>query len=345
MQLKSLQRQVLDQFVKDVEASNSEERFAIVLIGSAVRRTDNRQSDLDLLLVSDHSLVTPRFHPEPLHVQTMRKDQLLGSLESGDDFVAWSLRFGVPIRGRNYWKSIKDSSQAKVWPKWHRKIPQAARRLAIARSLLKIEDLTSAAEETLYSVGHTARALLLKDKVFPRSKSEMVAQLKQVGWPHLADLLGTLLRNGAERRSLSRTQDYLKKLLLNLDKPAYNKFASLRKKTAEQKNILTIDPLARPAVVGHMRILLMLRKLVDQAAQSNDVHINTVEIRPAWSHEDDDRSRVTMDIQVDTEPERRFIYWEAVSDKVDLIAVSLSPRHRHFVNSSLSILVSCSHVF
>src|SRR5260370_11912249 len=121
MQLKSVHRQVLDEFVNAVEASNQECQFAVVIIGSAVRRTEKSQSDLDLLLVGDRELWIPRFHPQPLHVQMIPKDKFLQRLESGDDFVAWSLRFGVPIRGGKYWKTIKASGQARVWPEWQRK--------------------------------------------------------------------------------------------------------------------------------------------------------------------------------------------------------------------------------
>ena len=343
MQLKSVHSQVLDEFVNAVEASNQECQFAVVIIGSAVRRTEKSQSDLDLLLVGDRELWIPRFHPQPLHVQMIPKDKFLQRLESGDDFVAWSLRFGVPIRGGKYWKTIKDSGQARVWPEWRRKVPQAAHRLAIARSLLEAQDLQSAAEETLYSTSHAARAIRLKDRVFPRSRPEMVGQLKEAGWPDLARLLDTLVKDGADRRLLSGAQHYLKKLLLHLDRPAYSDFVSLRKRTARQKNIVAIDPLAQHVVAGHMKVLLMLHDLVSKAAAEHGVEIRNLEIGPAWSHEDDDRSRVVMDIEVDAEPELRFTYWEAVSDLVQAISDSLSPREKHFVNSTLSILVSRSH--
>jgi hypothetical protein len=162
MQLRPLQRQVLARFVRAAEALNRNEQFATVVIGSAARQTDGAKSDLGVLLVGDKVLSVPHFHPHPLHIQTIAKGNFLRRLESGDDFVAWSLRFGIPIKGRKYWNTIKDSREAQVWPDWRRKIPQAALKLAIARSLLETEDVRSAAEDTLYSTGHTARALLLK---------------------------------------------------------------------------------------------------------------------------------------------------------------------------------------
>lgn len=103
-----------------------------------------------------------------------------------------------------------------------------------------------------------------------------------------------------------------------------------------------IDPLARPAVIGHVRLLHALRKLSEQLAETRRVAIQGVEVRPAWSHEDDDRSRVVVEIQVDAASEQRFRYWEDLSDRVESFADSLSARERRFVNSSLSILVSSS---
>src|SRR5438132_12532981 len=91
-----------------------------------------------------------------------------------------------------------------------------------------------------------------------------------------------------------------------------------RAKVAATNGALTVDPLARSAVAGHMGVLLTIRELAEQVARANEVDVRAVEIMPAWSHEDDDRSRISMNILIEARPEQRFIYWEALSDKVEL---------------------------
>src|SRR5437588_6334028 len=116
MELTSHDRKVVDDFVQRVQQLSGNAPFAVVLIGSTARGTQSQQSDLDLLVVTDTDVILPRHHLPPLHVQALTKGAFLDRLAKGDDFVAWSLRFGKPIRGAHYWNKVLRSQPNRNWP-------------------------------------------------------------------------------------------------------------------------------------------------------------------------------------------------------------------------------------
>lgn len=216
-------------FVREVCSANEGTKASVILIGSVARSTHTSQSDLDLLIIGDEPPLVKR-HPDRLHVQTLTTKQFFERLRAGDDFAAWCVRYGVPILTSKPWLEIVNSADAGIWPDWHKKIRHAARRLTIAAALLKTGDITAAAEETLYAVSHTARAILLKDGIFPLSRPEIISQLREADHKHLAKVLQDLSYGEPTEAALRRDLLYIKRILVFMDRPLYREFVQSRQK-------------------------------------------------------------------------------------------------------------------
>lgn len=217
------------EFVQAVCSANEGTQISVILIGSVARSTHTSQSDLDLLVVADKPPIVER-HPDRLHVQALTTQQFAERLRAGDDFAAWCVRYGVPLLTSNGWLQIVSSSDADTWPDWRKKIRHAARRLTLAAALLETEDIAAAAEELLYAVSHTARAILLKSRVFPLSRPEIISQLRDTGQERLAKLLQDLSYEDPSGVALKRGSLYVKRLLVHIDRPTYREFVGLRRK-------------------------------------------------------------------------------------------------------------------
>jgi hypothetical protein len=215
------------EFVQGVCSANEGVQISVILIGSVARSTHTSQSDLDLLVLGDKPPVVER-HPNRLHVQAITAQRFTERLRAGDDFAAWCVRYGVPLLTSPGWLQIVSSSEAGTWPDWRKKIRHAARRLTLAASFLETDDLGAAAEELLYAVSHSARAILLKDHVFPLSRPEIISQLGDIGHGRLAKLLQDLSYEDSSRATLKRGLLYVKRLLVHFDRPTYSEFVRLR---------------------------------------------------------------------------------------------------------------------
>jgi predicted nucleotidyltransferase len=330
---------VAKQYAAAVAASNEKVPFAVVLIGSVVRGTDTSKSDLDLLLVGDEKLLVPK-HRAPLQVQAFTKDRFLKRLHDGDDFIAWSIRFGHPLKGAPYWERIVGSIPQAVWPNWRRKLEHAYQRLVRASSLLKTGDMSAAAEETLSTADHTARAILLNQHVFPLSRSEMPGQLEQIKRGGLARTLERLTTDGKSQSSLSCLQDYLKRTLLDLDRHWYEETDKHHGEIQREKSPFELDSAAQSRISGHKRLLLRISSLVSDEAKRQAIHIGRIEVRPAWSNEYEEDSAVVVDVEVETDVDVRFDFWESLSKQLEFLATSLSSNEALFLQENISLIVS-----
>ena len=220
--------------IEAMTASNPSVEFAAVLVGSVARGTSTERSDIDVVFVSEQRLRRPRCSAH-VHAQLFVANEIRRKLRAGDDLASWCVRFGLTIVDPGIWTTITTGPEATVWPDWKLKIAHAARRLILASQLIQVGDLTAASEEALYASTHTARAILLRAAVFPLSRPEMVEQLKTTGHPSLAKLLRQLLDEEEDRRFLCRTLGYLKRLLIELDRAAYAKFAHKYEHEAAQR--------------------------------------------------------------------------------------------------------------
>jgi len=226
--------QLIDEFIAALKAANPDVQLSIVLIGSAARNAATADSDLDLLALTHDGLETVQT-PGPLHVQAMTESKFRERLSSGDDFAAWCVRYGIPIVRSDTWDRVLESPEASQWPDWRLKIEHAARRLLLASGLRESGDSDAAAEELIYAVSHVARAILLKNEIFPLSRPEMITQLKDAGYPRLADALVKLSFGTRTDQSMKQTILYVKKLLIHLDRERFKKYVDSRRDARKRK--------------------------------------------------------------------------------------------------------------
>jgi hypothetical protein len=76
--------------------------------------------------------------------------------------------------------------------------------------------------------------LLLKRGEFPLSRPEMVEQLRAAN-PSLANLLTRFMTGDQDRRTIQQGLNYVKKLLVQLDRAWYSQDASERRRVAKLK--------------------------------------------------------------------------------------------------------------
>jgi Nucleotidyltransferase domain len=215
---------------------------SVILIGSVARDAATPKSDVDLLLVGETKPILDRIPPN-FHIHAMATQEFMSKLREGDDLAAWSVRYGVPIQDDGKWDAIVGSDEAGTWPSWQNKVLHATRRLLVANTLLATGDVDSAAEEALFAAGHVTRALLLRSGVFPLSRAELIKQSHTAGHVKLADILAILLLGEPDDRFVRRTIQYLKKLLIQMDKSEFRRRSSelsLRSLPSKKKKARTI---------------------------------------------------------------------------------------------------------
>jgi predicted nucleotidyltransferase len=209
---------------------------ALVLTGSAARGCRTVQSDIDILFVA-----TEKVFAIPVisgyHIKFITEADFLRRLHGGEDFEAWCVRFGVTLIDHGVWARTKTAS-IDVWPRWEAKVVHGIRRLFLASEQLQMGDREAAREELVFVLGHISRGLLFKTGTFPLSRPELAAQVRNLGYPHLADiherLRTTDLPSGSD---VSLGLRYSKKLLIHLDRATYREIAQDHTKIKRSKEL------------------------------------------------------------------------------------------------------------
>ena len=198
----------------------------IVLIGSAARGESTERSDVDFLVVWPEER-TLRVRPSldsHVHQETRRK--FLERLAQNEDFPAWALRYGVPIRDPDGWWSDQVSREKRNphWPDWRAKIVHGEKRLRMAAMALEDGDVEAAAEELLFAASHAARAVLLNSGVFPLSRPELPSQLEGLD-DALSRALSGLIEDDLGTPDLERTTRLIEERLAGLGDAAVSSSA------------------------------------------------------------------------------------------------------------------------
>lgn len=174
-------RRIMERLL-DTLGSQEPNGAAVVLIGSAARDMATERSDVDFLVVWPEECTFKIRPSADSHVHQETRRRFLERLAQNEDFPAWALRYGVPIRDPDGWWSdqVKREKRNPHWPDWRAKIVHGAKRLRMADMALEDGDNEAAAEELLFAASHAARAVLLKSGVFPLSRPELPSQLEGV---------------------------------------------------------------------------------------------------------------------------------------------------------------------
>ena len=175
----------------------------VILVGSCARGVRNWRSDTDVLVLCHGGHRIRLRRPGDIHLQQDSRSRFLKRLEEGDDYPAWALRFGTPIRDPEGWWAEQAASEAANphWPDWRAKLEHARKRTRMASELLEVEDSDAASEELLFAASHIARATLLRDGIFPLSRPELPSQLRAVD-SSLARLLELLMDGDVDTTDL-----------------------------------------------------------------------------------------------------------------------------------------------
>ena len=187
--------------IDKLDALDKANTSTVILMGSCARNITHDRSDIDILVVQDDVAEEPcrikLDRPGHIDLQQDTRTRFLKRLREGDDYPAWALRFGVPIRDPGGWwgEQVEAETRHPHWPDWKPKITQAKRRLAVSDILLGTGDVNAASEELVFAASHVARAILLQLGDFPLSRMELPSQLKSRS-PDLAEFLSKLIKNG-----------------------------------------------------------------------------------------------------------------------------------------------------
>ena len=189
------------------------ETATVVVIGSAARDAMNGRSDIDILVLNDDKDCRIQLErPGQIHLQQESRSRFLKRLEAGDDYPGWTLRFGIPIRDPDGWwaERVADELEAPHWPDWRPKVDHAKKRMNMALELLEIGDVEASSEELMFAASHFARAILLKQGVFPLSRPELPAQLRNIE-PDIGRLLERLIAGDSTVAFLEFGQNLLER--------------------------------------------------------------------------------------------------------------------------------------
>jgi predicted nucleotidyltransferase len=161
---------------------------AVVVIGSAARRSMHARSDLDLLVVFHGDAPELRDCPLDVDVRAFSRASVEEHLAGGHDLLGWAVLFGLVVcERRRYWSRLAAS--------WRDRLPmpstvsartREAEARRHARNLFQDRDPEAALELVLSMLTHRARARLSAAGVYPASRPELPAQLRSIGETALA---------------------------------------------------------------------------------------------------------------------------------------------------------------
>ena len=167
---------------------------AIVASGSAVRDVQH-SDDLDLVLVYRKS--RPSLPRPPIDVDLRQFDQseVLRKLETGHDYLSWTVRYGKALFERDaWWSRLRADWNDRLLPPSANDARDRARRAQrLYDEMRAAGDRDAAAELNLSMLTQLARAALCEAGVLPQSRLELADQLRNINEQQLADRLTAAL--------------------------------------------------------------------------------------------------------------------------------------------------------
>ena len=152
----------------------------LILSGSTARSRRTPISDLD------YHLIGPRLFTRDLSSQldlhTLTPAELDAHVLAGDDFVQWSLRFGLIVFDDGHLRRAATLiATSRPWPDADRKRQHAAKSVDLARRMVASGDHDAAHEQVRTALSLAARAKLLAAGIFPGARDELPQQLAELG--------------------------------------------------------------------------------------------------------------------------------------------------------------------
>lgn len=177
-----------------VDRSRDTAAHGLILLGSTARSRRTAISDLDYHVIGERPITRDLSSQLDLHALTPA--QLEAHILAGDDFVQWSLRFGLIVFDDGHLRRAAALvSSFRPWPDVERKRQHAATSVRLARRMVASGDEDAALEQVRTALSLAARARLLSAGVFPMSRDELPQQLALLGFDDAGEALRSTIDN------------------------------------------------------------------------------------------------------------------------------------------------------
>jgi hypothetical protein len=153
--------------------------LAFALTGSTARSRRTAISDLDYHVIGERPDVSDL--PADVDIYASSAERLWSKLRAGDDFIQWTLRCGCILFDTGIMRdALRCVATEGLWPDAEAKLARLPELLRLADRLIRIGDRDAAQDQVRATLTAAARGLLLRQQVFPLSRSELPEQLRSV---------------------------------------------------------------------------------------------------------------------------------------------------------------------
>lgn len=177
-----------------VDRARKAAAHGLILSGSTARSRRTAISDLDYHLIGPP--LSTRDLSSHLDLHTLTPAGLDAHILDGDDFVQWSLRFGLIVFDDGHLRRAAALiANRKPWPDAGRKRRQAAKSVDLALRMVASGDQDAALEQTRTALSLAARARLLRAGIFPGARDELPQQLADQGLREAGEALASTIHS------------------------------------------------------------------------------------------------------------------------------------------------------
>lgn len=165
---------------------------SFALTGSTALARRTAVSDLDYYIIGERPSLPDV--DEEVDVYAIDRPRFLACLAAGDDYLHWTLRFGLVLHdaGPLRW-AYETTVRHKLTPDPALKAQQARSALDMAAAILGTGDHAASVEQCRIAFSLVARWWLLACGDFPRARSDLPEQLRGSGLSWLGDALSTTI--------------------------------------------------------------------------------------------------------------------------------------------------------
>jgi hypothetical protein len=169
-------------------------------------------SDLDFYVVGPRPRLP--FYDEEIDLYAVTPAEFRRRLEDGDDYLHWTLRFGLILHDRGPLRSaLITVTRENLWPDPRPKAVQARRAAAMAIAILRTGDFDAAVEQSRIALSLAARWWLLAAGIFPRARSDLPDQLRAGEFAWLGEALRATIFERPDATELARALERLQSTL------------------------------------------------------------------------------------------------------------------------------------
>lgn len=205
--------ELVDLHTTVVHRAHDAAAHGLILSGSTARARRTSISDLDYHLIGPQ--IFTRDLSSQLDLHSLTPAALDAHILAGDDFVQWSIRFGLIVFDDGQLRRAATLiANRRPWPDIDRKRRHAVMSADLAHRMVASGDPDAALEQTRTALSLAARARLLGARVFPGARDELPQQLADLGLREAgAALASTIHSDAVSLADLAMTADVCDMLL------------------------------------------------------------------------------------------------------------------------------------